>query len=381
MFSLSENVKRIQGSERSQRKTKIPEGAARMDKGEPDFQTPGHIQEAAYEAMKNNWTHYGSAYGDPELREAICFDLHRDYGVERTPDEVLVTSGGIEAINVLSASFLNPGDEVLILNPEYSAYADSVMLFGGIPVLAPLGMDFALDTDVIESKITPRTRMMMMSNPCNPTGKVMKKSELEDLVELSLKHDLLLVVDEVYSKLTYDDNVHHSISQFKEMRNRAVLLSSFSKSYAMTGWRVGYLVASSDMIKAAVTFHKALLICVSTPLQKGCVAAIRGPQNCVEEMRQEYDRRRRTMLKHLKTIEGLDNLASEGAFYFFPRFSHQISSLDLTKYMYDRGILIRSGTEFGSNGEGYFRVAYAATPIADLERGMARMKEAFSEIR
>ncbi|PKL01713.1 MAG: hypothetical protein CVV55_08155 [Synergistetes bacterium HGW-Synergistetes-2] len=256
-----------------------------------------------------------------------------------------------------------------------------MLLFGGVPVLVPLDKNFGLDIEAVERKVTPRTKMMMISNPCNPTGRVLKYAELKALVDLVLRHDMLLIADEVYHKLTYDDNKHISVMQFEEIRDRAVLLNSFSKTYAMTGWRVGYILADSPVINNAVKFHKSLLTCVSTPSQKACVAALLGPQDCVEEMRLEYTRRRQLMLKHLKTIDGIDSLSSEGAFYFYPRFQHDILSKDLVNYMYDRGVLIRSGTEFGANGEGYFRVAYAATPEATLENGMIRLKEAFDSLR
>lgn len=380
MLPISDRVKKIDVSERSQRKTVIPPGAARMDKGEPDFPTPLHIQEAAFKAMHDNFTHYGNAAGDPELRDAITFDIHRDYGVERKPNEVLVTNGGIEAINVMAGAFLNPGDEVLILDPEYSAYADAVLLFGGVPVSVPLGKDFSVDLDAVKQKITKRTKMMMFSNPCNPTGRVMRLDELRGLADLALKHDFLLIADEVYNKLIYEDHKHVSLMQLEEIRDRAVLINSFSKTYAMTGWRVGYIVSDNDIVSKALKFHKSLLTCISTPSQKACVAALLGPQDCVEEMRLEYAKRRQVMHKHLSTIDGLGSLHAEGAFYFLPRYQHDILTRDLVSYMYDRGVLIRSGTEFGSNGEGYFRIAYAATPVADLESGMVRLKEAFDSL-
>ncbi len=381
MFTISDRVQKLLGSERSQRKLTIPEGAVRMDKGEPDFATPQHIQDAAYKAMKDGFTHYGNAFGDPELREAICFDLHRDFGVEKTPNDVLVTNGGIEAIHAVTATYLDKGDEAIILDPEYSAYADSVKLFGGTPVFAPLNKDFSLNISAIKERISTKTKMIMFSNPCNPTGKVMNREDVKALADIAVRHNLLIVVDEVYSKLVYDGLDFFSICQIEEIKDRAIMLNSFSKSYAMTGWRIGYIVAESSLIKQMFGFHKALLSCISGPSQKACVAAIRGPQDCVTEMLNEYARRREIVGRFLSEIEGVDPLTSDGAFYFYPRYTHNIKTSDLCSYMYDKGVLIRSGTEFGANGEGHFRIAFAYTPVDQLDSGMAKLKAAFDELK
>jgi aspartate aminotransferase len=379
MFEISEMVKRILGSERTQRKLSPPPGAIKMHMGEPDFPTPMHIQEAATQAMRDGFTHYGNAFGDPELREAICMSLDRDYGVETSPDNVLVTTGGIEAIHIICASYLNPGDEVLIADPGYSAYADSIALFSGTPVSVPLTDRFHLDLGAVRERITDRTKMIFLSNPGNPTGAVFGEEEIRGIAVMAAERDLLLVVDEVYCKLVYGGSRHFSICRVEELKDRAILINSFSKTYAMTGWRVGYLVADPTIVKDLVRFHKTLVVCVNTVAQKACVAAITGPQDSVEAMRAEYNQRRILVEKALNGIERVRTPPCEGAFYLFPRFEHSITSKEMTSTLADKGVLVRSGTEFGERGQNHIRISYTI-PAAELEEGMDRLKRALDEL-
>jgi aspartate/methionine/tyrosine aminotransferase len=379
MFEMSEMVKRIQGSERSQRKIAVPEGAVRLDRGEPDFPTPIHIQEAAMKAMRDNFTHYVDSYGDRELREAICFSLRRDYGVERDPENVLITAGGIEGIHIISATYLNPGDEALVFDPGYSAYGDSIALFGGKPVFVPLTDRFHLDLNAVEDRISPRTKVVFLASPSNPTAAVLSEEEIRGLATIALEHDLLLVIDEVYHQLLYGGVEHFSICQVDQVNDRAIVLNSFSKTYAMTGWRVGYLVADAKVIRDLVELHKALIICVNAPAQKACVAALTGPQGCVESMKAEYQRRMRFVEKALQGIERVSTPPCEGAFYFFPRFHHELTSREMTTYLAERGIMVRSGTEFGERGQHHIRLSFA-TSMEQLEEGMERLKRALDEL-
>ena len=379
MFDLSQRIKRISMSERSQRKITIPEGASRMDIGEPDFSTPVHIQEAAFKAMQDNFTHYGNAFGDSELREAICFGLKRDYGVVRKPENVLVTTGGIEAIATIAGTYINPGDEVIIPDPDYSGYADAVVLFGGNALSVPLREDLRPDLNAIANQVTDHTKMIVLSNPSNPTGIVLDETEIRGLAEIVLNHNLLIVVDEVYHKLIFGDTRHFSICQVDDIQDRAILLNSFSKTYAMTGWRVGYLVADADVVKQLVMFHRAIVSCVNTPSQKACVAALTGPQDCVESMCKSYDERRQLVETKLKDIESLSAPPCQGAFYSFPRFTHSMTSREMLSYLIDKGVLVRSGTEFGKNGEGHIRLAFTIS-AEGLEEGMDRLKKALEDI-
>ena len=379
-MDIAERVKNIQGSERSQRKIAIPKGAVRMDMGDPDFPTPPHIQDAALKAMRDNFTHYGNAFGEEDLREAICSSLVRDYGVKRNPENVLVTVGGLEAINVICATYLNPGDEALVFDPGYSAYAVSVTLFGGRPVSVPLKDDFHIDFDLLKAKITERTKMVFMANPSNPTAALLREEEIKGLARVALEHDLLIVVDEVYHKLLYDGLRHFSICQVEEAKDRAILLNSFSKTYAMTGWRVGYVVAGAEVIKSLVHFHRAMVTCVSVPLQKACLAALQGPQDCVAQMVSQFDRRRKAVDQALKKIGRVFPRPCEGAFYFFPRYEHSLGSKEMTSYLAERGLLVRSGTEFGAKGQNHIRLSFA-TSVEEIEEGMKRLKTALDDLK
>ena len=380
MFDKSDRVKRLLGSERSQRSLIIPKGAIRLDMGEPDFPTPAHIQEAACRAMRDNFTHYGNAYGEMVLREAICLSLKRDFGVERKPENVLITSGGIAAIHTINATYLNPGDEVLIPDPEYSAYADSVTLFGGTPVFVPLKEDFHIDFEVLEKLISNKTKMMFISSPGNPTSRVLWEDEIRRLALLAVKHDFLLVVDEVYFRLLYSGVKFLSICQIEAVRDRSILLNSFSKTYAMTGWRVGYMVADAPLIKDMVAFHKAMTVCTNVPAQMACVAAAAGPQDCVATMLKEYEKRKALVEKKLKEIKGITVPSCDGAFYFFPRFEHPLTSQQMTEYLFSKGIMVRSGTEYGARGEKHFRICFA-TSMENLDAGIDRLKQALDEVK
>ena len=380
MLEKSDRVKRLSGSERSQRSPVIPKGAIRLDMGEPDFPTPVHIQEAATRAMRENYTHYANAYGEEELRQAVCSSLKRDFSVERKPENVLITSGGISAIHAISATYLSPGDEALIPDPEYSAYADSVSLFGGTPVFAPLKPDFHLDFDALEKRISKRTRMLFVSSPGNPTGRILRNDEIRWLARLAVEKDLLLVVDEVYCKLLYGGAKFLSICQIEDVRDRSILVNSFSKAYAMTGWRVGYMVADAPIIKDLVTFHKAMTICPNVPAQRACIAALNGPQDCVEAMLSEYEKRKVLVEKRLKEIQRITVSPCEGAFYFFIRFEHSLTSQQMAEYLFNKGITVRSGTEYGAGGQKHFRICFA-TSMEILETGMSRLKQALDELK
>ena len=330
--------------------------------------------------MRDNFTHYGNAYGEMMLREAICLSLKRDFGVERKPENVLITSGGIAAIHTINATYLNPGDEVLIPDPEYSAYADSVTLFGGTPVFVPLKEDFHIDFEVLEKLISNKAKMMFISSPGNPTSRVLWEDEIRRLALLAVKHDFLLVVDEVYFRLLYSGVKFLSICQIEAVRDRSILLNSFSKTYAMTGWRVGYMVADAPLIKDMVAFHKAMTVCTNVPAQMACVAAAAGPQDCVATMLKEYEKRKALVEKKLKEIKGITVPSCDGAFYFFPRFEHPLTSQQMTEYLFSKGIMVRSGTEYGARGEKHFRICFA-TSMENLDAGIDRLKQALDELK
>jgi aspartate/methionine/tyrosine aminotransferase len=379
MLEISNRLKRIQGSERAERKIVIPTGTIRFDSGEPNFSTPLHIQEAATKAMRNGFTHYLPAYGDEALREAIVASLKEDYSVDRKAEDILVTVGGSEAIYLLAAAYINPGDEAVVLDPDYSAYVEAVRLFGGDAIPAPVGTDLHIDLEEINRRVTPKTKMIFLSNPCNPTGMVYTEAAVRGLAIIAQKNNLILVVDEVYHKLLYDGARHFSVCQVNEAKNHTVLVNSFSKTYAMTGWRIGYLVANAEIVKTLAGLHKSLLICANAHTQKACLAALTGPQTCVDLMKEEYSKRRKLSLALLSEIDGLSVLPCQGAFYLFPRFDHAFSSRELTTLLSEKKLLVRSGTEFGQNGEKHFRITFA-TSVENIEKGLDRLKKVLKEL-
>jgi aspartate/methionine/tyrosine aminotransferase len=232
----------------------------------------------------------------------------------------------------------------------------------------------------MEKRISPKTKIVFISSPGNPTGRVLREEEIQRLAQLAVKMDFLLVLDEAYHKLIYRGIQFRSICQVADVRNRSILLNSFSKTYAMTGWRVGYLVADAPLIKDMVIFHKATTICPNVPAQMACAAAAAGPQDCVEGMRREYEKRKELVAKKLKEIRGLHTPPCEGAFYFFPRYEHAWTSQQMTEYLFGKGILVRSGTEFGACGQKHIRICFA-TSMETLEMGLDRLKKALDELR
>lgn len=379
MLHISQRLKRIQGSERAGRKIIIPQGTIRLDSGEPNFSTPLHIQEAATKAMQNNSTHYVPAFGDETLREAICDALKQDYNVKRKTENVLVTMGGSEAVYLIAAAYINHGDEAIVLDPEYSAYSEAVRLFGGKAVPAAVGKDLHIDLETVARKVTQKTKMIFLSNPCNPTGMVYSEQEIKGLAKIAMKNNLLLIVDEVYHKLLYDDAMHFSVSQVEEAQSCNVVINSFSKTYAMTGWRIGYIIADVEIIKTLAGLHKSLLICANAPAQKACVAALTGPQTSLDLMKTEYNKRRKLAMDLLADIDGLTVPPCKGAFYFFPRFQHPLSSKELTQRLSEKKLLVRSGTEFGQNGDKHFRITFA-TSVKNIENGLGLLKTALKEL-
>lgn len=379
MFQVSERIERMRRSERMQKLAfgTAPKEAIKLSIGEPDFPTPVHIKEAATQAMKDNFTYYGSGDGDKALSRAICFSLKRDYGVERKTENVLVTAGGIGGINAICATYLNPRDEALVLDPGYSAYGVSVSVFGGRPIPVSLTDTFHLDLREVENRISKRTKLMFLANPGNPTGAVLTEEEIRELTGIAMEHNLILVVDEIYHHLVYDGKFF-SICQVDEMKDQAILINSFSKTYAMTGWRVGYLIADATIIKD-LTLANSGMGRVNSIAQRACVAALTESQDCVDAMRAEYNIRRQFVYKALQGIKRISTSLPEAAFYFFPRFEHKLTSAEMTDYLAGKGILVRSGTEFGESGQKHFRISYSAS-IELLEEGMERLKKALDEL-
>jgi aminotransferase len=344
--------------------------------GEPDFVTPSHIRQAGIRSIELGHTKYTSNYGILELREELAAMLHRRYGLTYNPaNEILVTVGVSEGVDLAMRTIIDPGDEVISPDPGYVAYEADVIFAGGVPVAVPTfaKYDFGVRAAEIAAAITPRTKMILIGNPNNPTGAVVPKIELEGIAELAIKHDLIVAIDEVYSRLVYTQE-HLSIASLPGMRERTILLDGFSKAYAMTGWRVGYVAAPEHILEAMLKIHQYSIMCAGTAPQEAALQALRHGEEDVQMMHQDYARRRRMFVDGLNRI-GLPCCEPPGAFYAFP----YIGNTGLTdeefaeKLLFEENVAVVPGSSFGAAGQGYVRCAYC-TAYDQLEESLVRME-------
>ena len=351
--------------------------------GDPDFPTPPHIVAAAVAAMEAGDTHYVASPGIPPLRRAIADKLRADNGVAYDPGEIIVTPGGKAAIFASIMALVDRGDEVLILDPGWVSYAPEVILAEGTPVRVPLTAadNFAITEERVRPAITPRARALILSTPNNPTGRVATPDELQTVARLAQEHDLLVLSDEIYEKLVYDDHRHHSIAALPGMRERTVTLNGFSKAYAMTGWRLGYLAAPAPIVKQVLKVHSHSVTCAASFSQRGAVAALTGPQDPISEMIAAWDRRRHLVTDRLNAIPGVRCALPEGAFYAFPDVSGTgLSSAECAELLIERArVAVTPGLAFGEAGEGHVRLSYA-TSDALLTGALERMGAALADV-
>ncbi len=355
------------------------ENVVHLEQGEPDFITPEHILEAAVDAIKKGFTHYTEINGTLELRQAIAEKLEKENGVDADPQrEVTVTSGSQEAMLIAALGLLNPGDEALILDPYYPAYFEDTLIAEAVPITVPLDEeeDYGIDMEALERKITERTKMIWMCNPSNPTGHVFSKEDLEIIAEVAQKHSLIVFVDEIYEKLVYDGVRHISIGSLPGMENRTITVNGFSKAYAMTGWRVGYVVAEKKLSAILRKLHYYAILCPNAISQKAALAALTGPQDCVQEMVTEYNRRRKLVINELDMIKSLSYTIPKGAFYFFPNFSKfEKSDEAIALYLLKKARVVTvPGSGFGKAGEGHLRISYSVS-YEQVKEGMKRIRE------
>ena len=355
------------------------ENVVHLEQGEPDFTTPKHILEAAKDAMERGFTHYTEINGTLELRQAIAEKLQKENGVDADPQtEVTVTSGSQEAMFIAALGFLNPGDEALILDPYYPAYFEDTLLAEAVPITVPLNEEknYGIEMGVLERKITSKTKMIWMCNPSNPTGHVFSKRDFEIIAEVAQKHNLIVFVDEIYEKLVYDGARHISIGSLPGMEDRTITVNGFSKAYAMTGWRIGYVVAEKKLSATLRKLHYYTILCPNAISQKAALSALTGPQDCVKEMVTEYNRRRKLVINELNRIESLSCMIPKGAFYVFPNFSSfEKSDEALALYLLEKaGVVTVPGSGFGKAGEGHLRISYSI-PYEQVEEGMKRIRE------
>jgi aspartate aminotransferase len=341
--------------------------------GEPDFDTPEHIRHALVEAIDSGATHYGAWDGDPELREALAGACGAGERSDRSSDEVLVTHGGSAALAAALLATLNPGDEVIVPTPTYSLYADLARLAGALPRTVALTADFRLDLDAIAAA-APSARMITLCNPGNPTGAVCTADELRAVAAIAEDHDLLVVSDEAYERIVYSGSGFTSALDVPELADRLLYAQTFSKTYAMTGWRVGYLRAPAHVVCAAALVHRTFAGPLNTAIQRAALAAVVGDQGFFTPMLEEYSARRELVLSALRDLPGITAHHPDGAFYVFVEHQALGSSADIVARARANGLALRSGSEFGPGGDGHIRLSFA-TDRARLERGLVLLRE------
>jgi len=343
--------------------------------GEPDFVTPWHIREAATYSLEKGYTMYTSNSGLLELRQELARYLELHYGVSYNPEsEILITVGTSEGLDLTMRAILNPGEEIIIPDPHYVAYPADIILAGGVPIFVPVSEEnnFAIKASDIEPRITKQTKAILIGYPATPTGAVLFKSELNNIARLEEKYDLLVISDEIYARLIYSVE-HTCFSSLLGMKERTILIGGFSKSYAMTGWRIGYVAASRQFIQPMTKIHQYTMLCCPTMAQMAAIEALKRGESEVERMVQEYDRRRRIMLKRLNEI-GLPCFESKGAFYAFPsiKTTGMTSEEFAEKLLKEEKVAVVPGSAFGQCGEGFVRCCYA-TSLANIEEALERM--------
>jgi len=350
------------------------EGAISLGVGEPDFVTPWSIREACIFSLEKGYTSYTSNWGLLELREMLSDKIYNEDSVYYEPeDEILITTGVSEASDLALRAILNPGDEVIIHEPSYVSYKPCTVFAGGAPVCVATGVEneFKLQAEEIEEKITEKTKAVVLNYPNNPTGATLSRKDLEEIADVVNEHDLLVISDEVYGKLTYEGE-HTCFSSLNGMRDRTILLNGFSKAYAMTGWRVGYAAGNKEIIEAMMKIHQYVMMCAPITAQMAAMEALRCNDE-VERMVSEYNRRRRLMVEGLGEI-GLSCFEPKGAFYTFPSIENTgLTSEEFAKLLLlDEKVVVIPGTVFGACGEGFVRCAYAVSQY-EIKEALERM--------
>jgi aminotransferase len=344
--------------------------------GEPDFDTPRIIVEAGVESLREGRTHYTSNFGTMELRRALSKHLDGRYGVRYDPaNEVLITVGASEAVDLALRATCDPGDEVILHEPSYVAYVPAIVFAGGVVrhVATRFEDDFALDPAAVEAAVTPRTKALFLGYPCNPTGAVLPDDVGDALAEIAVRHDLLVYSDEIYDRLAYGSYRHRAMSALPGMRERTILIGGFSKAYAMTGWRVGYVAGPAAILEGMVKVHQYGIMSAPTTAQDAALAAVLEGESDVERMRAEYDRRRRLLVDGLNGL-GLETFEPRGAFYAFPRIGS--TGLDdetfAERLLVEERVAVVPGSAFGPSGAGHVRMCYA-TAYESIEEALGRI--------
>ncbi len=359
------------------------EGIISLGVGEPDFQTPWSVRQAAITSLERGRTKYTANKGLSELLQEISKKTEAQLGLKYDPDsEIIVTVGGSEGIDVAIRALVNPGDEVLVVEPCFVCYSPIVSLCGGVPVPVPTRAEdnFKLTPALLKERITSKTKLLILPFPNNPTGAVMTREDLEAIAEILDGTDILILSDEIYSSLTYGSE-HVSIAQIGNMQERTILVNGFSKAYSMTGWRLGYIAAPAPLAKQMLKIHQYAIMCSPTMSQYAAVEALRSCDRDIEKMRAEYDQRRRWLVHALNRI-GLDCFEPKGAFYVFPSIkSTGLSSEEFCETLLDKySVAVVPGNAFGATGEGFIRISYAYS-LKHIQTAVERIEKFASEIK
>jgi len=334
-----------------------------LEIGEPDFDTPEHIRDAAKQALDDGFTHYGASAGQIELREAIAKHQTERQGYDVSADSVIVTPGGKPVMFFTIMALVEQGVEVIYPNPGFPIYESMINYMGGIAVPMQLNEEsgYNADIDNLRSLITPRTKLIIINSPNNPCGSVIPESDLEKIAEMAVENDLVVLADEIYKDMYYGDQEHVSITKFPGMRERTVILDGFSKSYAMTGWRLGYGVFPDFLVEPVTRLMTNSVSCTSVFSQMAAIAALEGPQDSVAAMMEEFTKRRDLVVEGLNSLPGITCPVPKGAFYAFPniRGTGMSSQEFANKALYEAGVALLAGTAFGAFGDGYIRISFA----------------------
>ena len=350
--------------------------------GEPDFKTPWAIRQAGIQSLEKGRTWYTSNSGLKELRQEICRYLERRFDLHYTEDQTLVTVGGSEAIDMCIRALVEPGDEVIIPEPCFVCYYPITTLTGGVAVPLALKAEngFKLTADELRAAITPRTKLLILPFPCNPTGAVMRKEELEPIAQVLRETNVLVLSDEIYAELTYGHTRHVSIASLPGMAERTIVVNGFSKAHAMTGWRLGYACGPKPIIKVMTKIHQSCIMCAPTTSQYAAMTALKNCDADIKSMRKEYDLRRRWLVNALNNL-GLTCFEPQGAFYVFP--SIQKSGLPSDEFckqlLYSKKVAVIPGPAFGDSGEGFVRISYSYS-LDHLKKAVSRMEEFLKEL-
>ncbi|MGW0649851.1 pyridoxal phosphate-dependent aminotransferase [Streptomyces umbrinus] len=378
-FATAEAVARIAAASRRTQQPQSKGDLVSLAMGEPDFDTPQQVTEAADASLRAGRTHYSPLLGEPELREALAEKLHGIAGAPVSAADVLITQGGTAGLAASILSIVDPGDKVVIPDPTYSLYADLVSMAGGIVVPVPLAPDLHWDLERLADALDG-AKLFVFCNPGNPTGIVHSRAELDALADLLDGTSTIVISDEAYSDLDYTGRPFTSAISLDGLRDRTVYCQTFSKSYAMTGWRVGYLWGPAPLIQAAARIHNTFNGSVNTFIQDAALVAVRTCDADIARMRAAYEERGAIMRAGLAEIPGLTLSASEGAFYQFPRYDLDLPAVEVVAALRTHGVAVRPGSEFGARGEGHLRLSYAASPES-ISEGVRRLAYGLSVLQ